>query len=339
MDSSPPPPRSPRRKDPHRHHGAPRCGRCVLEPSPCETRQHYFCAAGAIFKPPWLLCTAAEVKGPPTTNCPTNLAPPPLLMVPALLMVPTRRPVVALNTRRVAVPSVLVASILSWFWRTVYSAFVMATVSRPLRTVTVPLTVVPWREPDTATGVFTVTARALRGKVAVVAPGATETPAGSAITEGFSLAKLTSTPSAAAPLKVTVPTAGLPPNIPKRLAGATETEEMANGGTTVKRPFSVTRSRVAAIVTGVDAATAAVEMLNVAARDPAGTVTVLPPGNDAAGSLLDSVTSAPPARAGPSRETVPDTVVAPPTTNLAFRVSCTSNRGSTVRRAFSVTRW
>src|ERR1700704_2223184 len=124
----------------------------------------------------------------------------------------------------------------------------MTTVSRPLRTVTVPLTVVPWKEPDTATGVSTVTARALTRNVAVVAPGATDTLAGSATTAGFALATLTTTPSAAAPVNVTVPTAGLPPNSPKRLAGETETEERANGGTTVKWPFNVTRSCVAEIV-------------------------------------------------------------------------------------------
>src|SRR5437016_4554216 len=206
----------------------------------------------------------------------------------------------------------------------------MTTVSRPLRTVTVPLTVVPWKEPDTATGVSAVTARALRLKVAVVAPGLTETLAGSARTASFALAKLTTTPSAAGPLNVTVPTAGLPPNIPKRLAGETETEERANGGTTVKRPFRVTRSLVAEIVTGVDAATAAVEMLNVAACDPAGITTVFPSGKDAAGSLLDSVTNAPPASAGPPSATVPGTVVAPPTTEctrFVNRATFASNGG------------
>src|ERR1700704_1120887 len=80
-------------------------------------------------------------------------------------------------------------------------------------------------------------------------------------------------------------------------------------------------------------------MLNVAACDPAETTTVFPSGKNAAGSLLDSVTNVPPGSAGPLRETVPDSAVAPPTTKRAFRVSCVSNRGSTVRLAFSVTRW
>jgi hypothetical protein len=103
-----------------------------------------------------------------------------------------------------------------------YSAFVTTTVSSPLRTVTVPLTVVPWKEPDTATGVSAVTARALRPKVAVVAPGLTETLAGSAMTSAFALAKLTTTPSAAGPLNVTVPTAGLPPKELRDLPGRGE---------------------------------------------------------------------------------------------------------------------
>src|ERR1700716_4167382 len=118
----------------------------------------------------------------------------------------------------------------------------MTTVSRPLRTVTVPLTVAPWKEPDTATGVSAVTASALRLKVPVVSPGLTDTLAGNAITAGVAPVSLTTTPSEAAPLNVTVPTAGLPPNIPKRLAGETETDEMTNGGTTVKWSFSATRS-------------------------------------------------------------------------------------------------
>src|SRR5882762_124532 len=217
----------------------------------------------------------------------------------------------------------------------------MTTVSRPVRTVTVPLTVVPWKEPDTATGVSAVTASALRLKVPVVSPGLTETLAGNAITAGFALVKLTTTPSEAGPLNVTVPMAGLPPNIPKRLAGETETEEMANGGTTVKWPFNVTRSWVAEIVTGVVAATAAVEMLNVAACDPAGIVTVFPPGKNAAGSLLDSVTNASKSAGGRSkeRETVPVTVDAPPTTDVASRATCLSNAGTTVNWPFSATRW
>ena len=96
---------------------------------------------------------------------------------------------------------------------------------------------------------------------------------------------------------------------------------------------------VAEIVTGVDAATAAVEMLNVAACDPAGITTVFPSGKNAAGSLLDSVTDAPPGSARPSRETVPVTVAAPPTTEVARSVICASKRGNTVNWLDSVTRW
>ena len=108
---------------------------------------------------------------------------------------------------------------------------------------------------------------------------------------------------------------------------------LSNGGTTVNWPFSVTRWYVAEIVTGVDAATSAVEILNVAACDPAGIVTEFPSGKNAAGSLLDNVTNAPSSGAGPPRETVP-VIVAPARTDLAprimevsFMVTCASNGG------------
>ena len=72
--------------------------------------------------------------------------------------------------------------------------------------------------------------------------------------------------------------------------------------------------------------TAVVEMVNVAVCDFAGIRTVFPFGNVALGLLLVNETRAPPAGAGPPRETVPVTVV-PPITAVAVVVSCASSGG------------
>ena len=72
-------------------------------------------------------------------------------------------------------------------------------------------------------------------------------------------------------------------------------------------------------MTGVDAATALVVTLKVALMAPAGTVTPL----DVAAAilLLESVTCAPPAGAGPLRVTVPVEDCKPPITLVGFSVS------------------
>ena len=84
---------------------------------------------------------------------------------------------------------------------------------------------------------------------------------------------------------------------------------------------------MAEIVTGVAAVTVPVAMRKVAVDSPAGIFTVLPLGKVAAGLLLASVMTAPPAGAGPPSEIVPVTVVAPPTTKSASVVSCASSGG------------
>ncbi len=73
------------------------------------------------------------------------------------------------------------------------------------------------------------------------------------------------------------------------------------------------------MVTAVDAATAVVFTGNVALAAPAGTVTV--EGTLAAPLLLESMTWAPPAGAGPLSVTVPVEDCAPPITVVGFRVS------------------
>src|SRR5437773_11673016 len=73
------------------------------------------------------------------------------------------------------------------------------------------------------------------------------------------------------------------------------------------------------MVTGVDAATALVLIVKVAVVLAAGTVTV--EGTLAAALLLESVTCAPPAGAGPLSVTVPVDDCVPPVTLVGFNVS------------------
>ena len=73
------------------------------------------------------------------------------------------------------------------------------------------------------------------------------------------------------------------------------------------------------MVTGVDAATALVLIVKVALLLPAGTITL--EGTLAAPLLLESITCAPPAGAGPLSVTVPMDDCAPPITLVGFNVS------------------
>src|SRR5438067_13792132 len=73
------------------------------------------------------------------------------------------------------------------------------------------------------------------------------------------------------------------------------------------------------MVTGVDAATALVLIVKVAVVLAAGTVTL--EGTLAAALLLESVTCAPPAGAGPLSVTVPVDDCVPPVTLVGFNVS------------------
>src|SRR5947208_15553881 len=73
------------------------------------------------------------------------------------------------------------------------------------------------------------------------------------------------------------------------------------------------------MVTGVDAATALVLIVKVALLLPAGTITL--EGTLAAPLLLESITCASPAGAGPLSVTVPMDDCAPPITLVGFNVS------------------
>ena len=93
-------------------------------------------------------------------------------------------------------------------------------------------------------------------------------------------------------------------------------------------------------MTGVDAATALVVTVKVALMAPAGTVTPLDGTLAAAILLLESVTWAPPAGAGPLKVTVPVEDCTPPTTLVGFSVNDErggGGEGVTVREAVLLT--
>src|SRR5882672_12812841 len=166
-------------------------------------------------------------------------------------------------------------------------------------------------------------------KVALVAPAATVTLAGT-VAAGLLLESVTCAPPAGAgPFSVTVPVEEPPP---VTLAGLTVSDETA-GGSTVSVAVRVAPPEDAERVTGVDAATAPVVTLNVALVAPAATVTLA--GTVAAGLLLESVTCAPPADAGPFSVTVP-VEEPPPVTLVGLTVSDETAGGSTVKEAVCV---
>lgn len=85
----------------------------------------------------------------------------------------------------------------------------------------------------------------------------------------------------------------------------------------------------------VDTSTVDVFTVNVALVLPAGTITL--GGTVAAASLLESMTCAPPAGAGPLSVTVPVDDCAPPTTVDGFKVSEETVGGVTESEAEGVT--
>src|SRR5947207_1442322 len=103
-------------------------------------------------------------------------------------------------------------------------------VSVAARTVRMSVAVVAWYDPEIVTGVFTGTfVRTRTAKVAEVVPGAMLTLAGTATSAGFELARVTTVPSPAEPLRVTVAEVELrPPNNPNRLGLASFTDETLN---------------------------------------------------------------------------------------------------------------
>src|SRR5262245_8767252 len=171
------------------------------------------------------------------------------------------------------------------------------------------------------TEVAAVTAVVFTVKLALVAPAATVTLAGTVATAVFELDNVTTVPPAGAgALSVTVAVDVLPP---VTLVGLSVKEAtvtvVAAGGFTVSVADCVTPPADAEIVTGVVAVTAAVVTVKVALEVPAATVTLA--GTEATPVLLlDSVTTVPPAGAGALRVTVPWEVL-PPVTVAGLSVS------------------
>jgi hypothetical protein len=178
------------------------------------------------------------------------------------------------------------------------------------------------------TGVFEATGSVVAVKVAVVAPAATVTDAGTWAAAVLLELRVTTAPPAGAGLSsVTVPVEGLPPWTE---VGSNATDART-GGVTVKVAVLLTLLKEAVMVTGVLVATGSVVAVKVAVVVPAATVTDA--GTWAAAVLFElRVTTAPPAGAGPSRVTVPveDT---PPATELGSRPIEVRLAGVTVRAA------
>jgi hypothetical protein len=169
-------------------------------------------------------------------------------------------------------------------------------------------------------------------KVALVAPDATVSDAGTVAAAVLLLVSVTVAPPAGAlPFRVTVAVLFAPP---VTVAGFSETEEGVNG-LTVSVAVLLTPLYVAVIVTEVAAVTAAVVMLNVAVL--AFAAKVIEAGTLAAVELLlVSVTTTPPVGAAPVRVTVPVLEV-PPVTAVGLTVTDESAGGLTVSTAVLLT--
>ena len=163
-------------------------------------------------------------------------------------------------------------------------------------TVSVAVFVAPPYAPVIVAGVEAPTALVVMANVALVAPAATVTLAGTAATAALLLESVTTAPPVgAAVVSVAVPCAALPPTT---LVGFSEIAESAAGvGGGVAAAFTVSdiealRRSSPEMVTAVSAVTDVVEIGNVALATPAGTVTL--GGTLAAAFELNSCTTAPP---------------------------------------------
>ena len=167
----------------------------------------------------------------------------------------------------------------------------------------------------------------------LLAPAGTVTVAGGMIA-GSELAKATTTPAApAGPSKVTRQVVAEDPD-------ETELGEMvmavSTGGRTVSTPVRVTPPKLAEMLTGVVTATSVVVMVNTAdAVWPAGTVTEA--GTTAAGLLLISGTTTPPAGAGAERVTRFEVADTCPTTAAGLIEMDDRATGVTIKLAVLVT--
>lgn len=173
------------------------------------------------------------------------------------------------------------------------------------------------------TVVDVITALVFTVKLAVVAPAATVTLAGTRAAPVLLLdSDTTAPPDGAAPRKVTVPVDDCVP--PVTAVGLSESEaSVAGGGAagfTVSIAVLVVPPYAAVIVTAVAALTALVLTVKLAVVAPAATVTLA--GSCAAAVLLlDSDTTAPPDGAAPLNVTVPVEDCVPPVTLVGFSVN------------------
>jgi hypothetical protein len=152
-----------------------------------------------------------------------------------------------------------------------------------------------------------VTVRVVMVKVAVVAPAATVTLAGTVPMVVDEDARVTTAPPVGAALvNVTVPVTGTPPDTAPTTV--VRVDKTAAGGVTVTVAVPLDPFVVAVMVALVLALTVPAVIVNVAVRVPAGTVTET--GTLATDALLDeSVTTFPPTGALVDRVTVPVVVV------------------------------
>lgn len=182
---------------------------------------------------------------------------------------------------------------------------------------------------EIATDVELVTVFVVTVKVALVAPAATVTFAGTVATEVRLLDKATTVPAdGAGPDSVTVPVDG---EGPLTVVGFRVTT-LNVGAVTVNVAVLLT-PRVPFIVTEAFVATGLVVTVKVAVVAFAATVTLA--GTWAANLLLDRVTTAPPDGAGPFKVTVPAEDV-PPITDVGLRVTELSVAAVTVKIAVFV---
>jgi len=187
-------------------------------------------------------------------------------------------------------------------------------------TVSVAVFVTPRKAVEIVTFVFPATAEVVTVNVAVFAPAATVTLAGTVATDVFDEERVTTTPlPVALPVSVTVPVDETPP---KTLAGLSVTEESAAGVRTIGAAL-VVPEYVAEIPTADCDATPSVVIVKVFEVVPAETVTL-------AGTVarleseLARVTMVPPVGAGPFSVTVPVTAVPPPTLAAAVTLERTA---------------
>ena len=204
-------------------------------------------------------------------------------------------------------------------------------------TVNTALRVAPPNVPLTVADVEALTGVVLTVNVAVVAPAATVTLAGTVAAAVLLLeSDTTAPPLGAAALKVTVPVEEAPPTT---LVGLTVTAESADaaGGVTVSVALRFTPAYAAVMVTGVELATVVVVIPKAALAAPPATVTVA--GTPAALLLLDRAMTAPPDGAGPLSVTVPCDCAPPATleglTASDASVATPGGPGSTQRIGWS----